>query len=211
MRIPGIWIKTKPFEASSTEIGAKRQAEHRAGIELLQQGLLECYNLKADFLSDNPDAQRAKEDGGIVIEKGQHGKPYLAGFPDIHFNISHCDGLAVCAIYSRPVGIDVERVRPCQDGLLRRVLTEKERQQVLAADGEEEQERCFVRFWTLKESYLKAVGCGITVPLTDVEFDLADRETNHIVCSVPGYSFWQEQISEDIILSVCAANHCLNC
>lgn len=205
MQILGIWIKTKQFHTSSTVLGAKRQAEHRAGLELLQQGLFECYNLKTNFLSDNSDAQHVRENCKIVIENGPHGKPYLVGFPDIHFNISHCDGLAVCAIYSRPVGIDVERVRPCQDCLLRRVLTEKERQQVLAADGEEEQERCFVRFWTLKESYLKAVGCGITVPLTDVEFELADDGTNRIVCSVPGYSFWQEQISQDIILSVCAA------
>ena len=207
MQIPGIWIKTKQFNASSTVSGAKHQAEHRAGLELLQRGLLECYNMTTDFLSENSDAQHVKENGRIVIEKGPHGKPFLAGFPDIHFNISHCDNLAACAIHSRPIGIDVERIRPFQDGLLRRVLTEKERQQVLAAGGKEAQEQCFVRFWTLKESYLKAVGCGITIPLTDVEFELADHVTSQIACSVPGYSFWQEQISEDMIMSVCASIH----
>ena len=35
--------------------------------------------------------------------------------------------------------------------------------------GESEREELFFRFWTLKESYVKAVGCGITVPLQDIK------------------------------------------
>lgn len=202
MQRPEIWIGTKQFEVLSAAPGGKRRAEHAAGMELLRQGLLECYGIEKDFLALEP-ASQAGADASGSIGRGPHGKPYLIGCPEIHFNISHCDGLAACAIDSRPVGIDVERIRPCRDSLLLRVLSEHERQQVEAAGSREEQEERFFRFWTLKESYLKAVGCGITASLTSVEFTLADGENGEIGCSVPGYLFWQERIFEDVILSVC--------
>ena len=40
------------------------------------------------------------------IETGEHGKPYLADYPDIHFNISHCRN-AIAAVVSDRIRINI--------------------------------------------------------------------------------------------------------
>ena len=46
----------------------------------------------------------------ISFEK--YGKPYFLNYPKIHFNISHCDKAVTCILSKRPVGIDVESIKP---------------------------------------------------------------------------------------------------
>ena len=64
--------------------GQKHRTEHEAGTELLAVGLRELYGMEMNT------SVRAG------LSYGQHGKPYLRNHPEIHFNISHCEGLAVC-------------------------------------------------------------------------------------------------------------------
>jgi 4'-phosphopantetheinyl transferase len=79
----------------------------------------------------------------------------------------------VCALsWSGPVGVDVEdRERASLDrGLVDRCCDVEEAEDVLArGDGWRDR---FLQYWTLKESYLKAVGLGISVHLPDVRFRL---------------------------------------
>ena len=44
----------------------------------------------------------------------------------------------------------------------------------------------FLQYWTLKESYLKAVGLGISVPLTDVRFSIDPEPRAHFAGSLAG-------------------------
>lgn len=124
--------------------------------------------------------------------EGAHGKPYLREYPQIQFNISHCMGMAVLAVGDCSVGIDVEYVRPYREPLLKRVLSEAELRQMEAV-GEAGREELFFRFWTLKESYVKAVGCGITVPLQDISFQIGDDGESHVKRpdGNSGSGFWQ--------------------
>ena len=78
-------------------------------------------------LSELPEM--AREDGG---------KPYFPGCPNICFNLSHSHGAAVCALHDKPVGIDVEKLRPAPRRL---------------ADGLEDE--AFFRLWTAKEATIK--------------------------------------------------------
>ena len=41
-----------------------------------------------------------------------HEKPILHGFPDIHFNLSHCRRGVLCVIDDEPVGCDIEEIEP---------------------------------------------------------------------------------------------------
>jgi phosphopantetheinyl transferase len=77
------------------------------------------------------------------------GKPGFAGLPRRCFSLSHSGGLALCALSSAPVGVDVERVRPHRPGLPDYALSPAER---AAFDGSWED---FARLWTLKESWCK--------------------------------------------------------
>ena len=86
------------------------------------------------------------------IEREPGGKPFFVGCSDLHFNVSHSHGAAVCALHDKPVGIDVERVRKAPRRL---------------AQGQEDRE--FFRTWTCKEATIKRQGLGVGALLRPVE------------------------------------------
>lgn len=53
---------------------------------------------------------------------GEHGKPYFASHPDVHFSLSHTRGAALLAVHNEPIGADIECLRPVRAERLRRVL-----------------------------------------------------------------------------------------
>lgn len=119
---------------------------------LLKKALHEEYGL-----TENP-----------LFEYGDHGKPYIVGHPEIHFNLSHCREAVACVVASHPVGIDVESIRKHEDSLVRFTMNEQEVAQIAAA---ERPDAAFIRLWTMKEARLKLSGIGIT---NDVKSALAD-------------------------------------
>ena len=107
-----------------------------------------------------------------VWREGPRGRPEADG--PVSFNIAHSAGVVVCAVSDTgPVGVDVEhRERPPVDArMVRRYCAPAE-----VADIEREgpaawQDR-FLKYWTLKEAYLKARGLGIAVHLADLSFTI---------------------------------------
>lgn len=114
------------------------------------------------------------------------GKPFLIGHPGIHFSLSHCRVAVACAVGDKPVGIDIETIRPYKPALARRVLSTAELHEV------EESERpdvAFIRLWTMKESYLKMTGEGIRsdlrqVPLGKARFATHTDTERGYICTV---------------------------
>ena len=84
-----------------------------------------------------------------------HGKPHLADFTDIHFNISHCPNAIAVAIDDAPIGVDVERFVMPSDSLLSYCMNDNEAQQVRQSA---QPERTFASFWTQKEALFKQRG-----------------------------------------------------
>lgn len=160
--------------------------EHQKGEFLLRKGLEEEYGIVY------PNTE-------IPVVRGVHGKPQLKEYSQIYHNISHTEGLVACAVGNVPVGIDVEHIRPFSEKILRRVMSIKEREcyEMLNRD---EKIAFFFKIWTLKESYVKAAGCGITIPLTDFSFDIKGEK---IECTIPEVHALQYHLKEDYILSVC--------
>ena len=91
-----------------------------------------------------------------AICTGPDGKPDFAAGG--HFSLSHTATLAAAALYSRPVGVDAETLRPVHPRLFRRVLAGPEQTWLAAADS---QTASFLQLWTLKEAYLKYTGTGL--------------------------------------------------
>lgn len=89
---------------------------------------------------------------------GEHGKPYLTNYPDIHFNISHCDKAIAVAVSNHEVGIDVEGRRRFNESLLQRAMNDEE-QAAIHKSSDPEME--FAKLWTRKEAYFKWTGTGI--------------------------------------------------
>lgn len=114
------------------------------------------------------------------FEYSEHGKPSIIGHPEIYFNLSHCRSVAACVVSSSPVGVDVEEIRDFRDALARHVLNDDEYASVVAS---QQPAREFIHLWTMKESYLKLTGEGITRDLKtlfpcDKHFDTRELATS---------------------------------
>jgi 4'-phosphopantetheinyl transferase len=129
----------------------------------------------------------------VEVVYGAHGKPALAPHlaeSNLHFNVSHRDGLAVYA-FSRKgaVGIDVEAIRPIPDGdrIASRFFSRHEYASwsSLAAAAKPVG---FFNCWTRKEAFVKALGDGLTYPLDAFDVSLAPWEPARILRGARGWS-----------------------
>jgi 4'-phosphopantetheinyl transferase len=98
------------------------------------------------------------------IRADAHGRPALPGGPD--FNLSHSGTVVACAVAAGcRVGIDVERIRPLD---LEAFATRFSPAEWRLVRGAASPPATFLRYWTMKESVLKADGRGLSVPLREV-------------------------------------------
>lgn len=138
------------------------------------------------------------EAGKRGIMKDAWGKPYLQDCQGIHFNISHCRGGVALCLSSCRTGIDIERARPFSGVTAAKVLNKAE---WLSVQQSEEPEREFFRFWTLKESYVKAIGTGLDYPMNNVCFAIGrDRS---ITCNQVDCGFCLLENDLGFITAVC--------
>lgn len=93
------------------------------------------------------------------------GKPYLKN-SELYFNVSHSGEYLAIAISESPVGIDIQKEKVIRDGMYRKMIQPSEK--VLIG---EERQRDFLRLWTLKESFVKAEGKGLRIPMKDYYFE----------------------------------------
>ncbi len=111
------------------------------------------------------------------FEENAHGRPEVALPTDaahLRFNLSHADGLVTLVVSAHyEVGVDVERLgRRARLAIADRFFAPSE-VDALRALPEAEQPRRFLEYWTLKESYIKARGAGMSLPLDQFAFDVA--------------------------------------
>jgi len=99
----------------------------------------------------------------VRFRVGPNGKPALADTAeDVRFNLSHAGDYALIAVtLGRDVGVDIEQVRPIDVATLaKRFFSPLEARKLLALPHE-----AFFRCWTRKESYIKALGTGLSFAL----------------------------------------------
>lgn len=87
--------------------------------------------------------------------------------PPLHFNISHTSSLVACGVtVNVPIGIDVEeKQRRLKNKILafaKRYFSPDEVKLLTAISDPEIQRQEFIKLWTLKEAYVKAVGRGFS-------------------------------------------------
>ena len=124
-----------------------------------------------DLLSQYMD--RAPEEWHF--EKGEKDKPEIIN-PDIplRFNISHTKNLIICAVtLEHDIGCDVEHIERSNDvlAIADRFFSKSEVKSLFSLPESEQRDR-FFDFWTLKESYIKAWGQGLAIPLSDFSFHI---------------------------------------
>lgn len=98
----------------------------------------------------------------IRFNKNQYGKPYLKEYTNFNFNISHSGDYVVCAIDDKPIGIDVEEVKHIDyEEIAKNFFTTNEFEYIVNRDLKFKLNR-FYEIWTLKESYIKCCGKGLS-------------------------------------------------
>lgn len=182
------------YSSACKSISGINALEHSLGRELLRDGLRKLFDLS--FSPEELEAQLGRK---------ANGKPVLSHYPDIHFNITHCDGLAACAFDHRSVGLDAELPGYFAPILVRKALAWEEQDFFRQmAVSEEAQRELFFRFWTLKEAFVKKSGIGADTDLTAFSFQFLTMEPNpKLLCSAPEVSCWQTALPDGHILSLC--------
>jgi len=121
----------------------------------------------------------------LAFQTGEHGKPSLADCPvPIEFNISHAGDYVLIGITTgAECGVDIEqpRSRKSEEGIAERFFCPRE------VEWLRRTEIGFVRLWTMKEAIIKAVGRGLSMPLSDVDVtDIADGQSSSITLNTSG-------------------------
>lgn len=112
------------------------------------------------------------------FDKGEKDKPEIVNPPlPLRFNLSHTKGLIICAVtLEDDIGCDVEDTTRSNDvlSIANRFFSPSETEELFSL-SEEKQRHRFFDYWTLKESYIKAWGLGLAIPLKDFSFTIIDE------------------------------------
>lgn len=148
------------------------------------------------------------ESKDIKFEKNKYGKPYIKEYPQFNFNISHSEDIVVGASDNQPIGIDIEKVKTINyEGIARGFFTESEFNYIIKDSLYDKLER-FYKIWTLKESYIKCCGQGLSLPLKSFSIDIDDCD--NIKMSINNenkeYKFKSFNIELNYKLAVCSSS-----
>jgi len=105
----------------------------------------------------------------------EYGRPSLShpAGGTLAFNISHTNGMVVCALAREPeIGVDVEDASRAIGLELARRFFSADEADALEALPEDERAARFFEYWTLKEAYIKARGMGLSLPLDSFSMQL---------------------------------------
>lgn len=118
------------------------------------------------------------EPESVQFDRNEFGKPSLAGATStLHFNIALTEGLVLCAVSaSAELGVDVEyhgHERSMLD-VADQYFSTLEIVELKRLPTPQQRQQGFFRYWTLKESLIKARGEGMSVPLDSFSFRAVD-------------------------------------
>ncbi|MBU0993048.1 MAG: 4'-phosphopantetheinyl transferase superfamily protein [Proteobacteria bacterium] len=140
----------------------------------------------------------------IHFGQNEFGKPYLLGKDNFYFNLSHSGDWVVCAISDSVVGIDVEKIKPTDYNISKRFFSQDEHEYLTCQKGKQRLDT-FYDLWTLKESFIKAVGKGLHMSLRDFSIIIYYDGFIFLKHQIENYLFNFKQFTIDIRykLSVC--------
>lgn len=153
------------YEKLCSALPAERRG--KAEAHLSRSGKL--LSAAAGYLLRRALKERGLNAEAVKITYGEHGKPYIAGGA-FYFNLSHSGDIAVCAVSDCEVGVDVQKIKPVARKLMARVCTPDELNFI--DNAEEGKDAAFCRLWTVKESFIKQLGAGLSLSLSGIEVEM---------------------------------------
>lgn len=167
-----------------------RQLESESAFDTVLQAVSPYRRQKIALLKHKKDKNRSLgaalslnaalkdyglEERSMEYDLEKQGKPVFRYYPEIHFSLSHSGDFAICSIGEMESGSDIEWVRSGKARLAERFFAEEELAWIRKADSAEEQEDRMFRIWTMKESFLKVTGFGMSLPLKEFAVVMDDE------------------------------------
>ena len=161
------WIKTRiyplpnrPSEDEYRECLQQLPAWRKQQAEAFRflSDKLQCA--KAYILLQSLLTEDLKLPAQLRFSYGPYGKPFLADYPHLHFNLSHCARAVMCVVSNTEVGCDVEEIPSQLEQELLDLCFSAEEQRLIRQSNTPMVE--FTRLWTSKEALLKLHGTGLT-------------------------------------------------
>jgi len=159
------------------------QRRERVARRLLRRDLVAGFGL--------PDTEP-------VLVRNSFGRPSLADHRGVHVSIAYCTGGVAVACADDRIGIDLENLRRRDRHAAARMLGAGEWGAVERAP---DPDREFLRYWTLKESYVKALGVGLSyrVRRLTVRIDADGRAC----LDRPGAEVWLDERRPGFVVALC--------
>lgn len=144
----------------------------------------------------------------IYFSINQWGKPFLEGYPEFNFNISHSEDYVLCAVDDKPIGIDIEKIRSIEyEDIAKSFFTKDELDYIVKKDIDNKLNK-FYEIWTLKESYIKCCGQGLCIPLKSFSVINKLGFVNPTIDNKYNiYTFKKFCIGTDYKIAVCSLNN----
>jgi 4'-phosphopantetheinyl transferase len=118
----------------------------------------------------------------LPVTRTPEGKPYLPDMPDFHFNLTHSGDYVAIAYGQEPVGVDIEQIRAdgIRPGIAQRFFSPAEQETAATEKG-------FFQIWSMKESYVKCLGTGLSYPMRKFDVLAEPLAMQFLVQALPGY------------------------
>ncbi|RJX30801.1 MAG: 4'-phosphopantetheinyl transferase superfamily protein [Oxalobacter sp.] len=152
-----VHIHAACFVAQHKSRSALRSEQSQAARHLLSETLQQCSDVSP---SEN-----------WLLDKSEHGKPYLIGHDAPAISLSHSANWVACAVaHTASIGIDIEIIKPRNWSAYCEHFFHVEESRWILDGSQHEQNIRGLICWCRKEALTKALGIGNTVSMADIAF-----------------------------------------
>jgi 4'-phosphopantetheinyl transferase len=172
------WVRPEDFQASPAALALLNAEERQQQQRYIPPAKRHEYLVTRVLVRSVLGEALGIAPAALQFVHNEWGRPALApgsSSVPLHFNISHTEGLVVCLVSTTPEGgVDTELLSraPRLLALAPNVFAPKELSDLAALSVDQQAQRA-VHLWTLKESYIKARGMGLALPLDGFAFHFA--------------------------------------
>ncbi|GEB34853.1 4'-phosphopantetheinyl transferase family protein [Brevibacillus parabrevis] len=143
----------------------------------------------------------------ISFGTNAYGKPSLQGpLNRLHYNLSHSGDWVVCITGDCTVGIDIEKKHQIDLQIARQFFAPEEYEYIEEEPDSERRQARFFAVWTAKESYIKAIGKGLSLPLNSFSTVSQGTVEGARVFEQARWHFKTYFLDDEYTLTACAPN-----
>jgi len=125
---------------------------------------------------------------------------------EVYFNLAHSGDLVVLALSNKPIGIDIEHVKPIKDmtDVMQVCFNEQEIHSINSSPNPQFR---FYEFWTRKEAILKATGEGIATNLLALNVLEGAQTFNKVLWDADSMHLNTFNYKSEYLISTATAQH----